>query len=393
MFVFLVIFFACSKPAVENTVVESVIEESDVEENIIDIEEPKSDLPVDKITLPAGFKIDVFADNLENARSMTMGDQGTLFVSTRKEGAVYAVFDKDKDYRADKTQIIASGLNMPNGVAFKDGDLYVAEVNKIWKYPGIEPSLLNDSGTVPEPILISDAFPSDDSHGWKYIAFGPDGKLYIPVGAPCNICLKSNEIYASICRMNPDGSDLEVYAHGIRNTVGFAWHPVTQELWFTENGRDWMGDDIPPCELNRAPEKGMHFGYPFCHGGTIPDTEFGDDRECNEFTPPVQNLGPHVAPLGMLFYTGDMFPTDYKNQVLLAEHGSWNRDKKIGYRVMQVNLNEDQESTSYQTFAEGWLESDENVWGRPVDLLQLQDGSILVSDDRAGAIYRITYQN
>ncbi len=346
-----------------------------------------ADRDIEEISLPDGFKITHFAENIENARSLCRGTEGTIFVGTRKAGNVYAVVDENEDYQADKIITIAEGLNMPNGVAFKDGALYVAEVNKVWRYDDIESQLEE----IPEPVLVRGDFPEDTHHGWKFIRFGPDGKLYIPIGAPCNICEKEDERFASIMRMNPDGSELEVFAHGVRNSVGFDWHPETGDLWFTENGRDWLGDDEPPCELNHAPEKGMHFGYPYCHGGTIKDPKFGDKRPCSDFRQPAQNLGPHVAPLGMRFYTGTMFPESYQHQIILAEHGSWNRNDKIGYRLMLVELDENQKATSYEPFAEGWLKNGE-VSGRPVDVMHMPDGSLLVSDDFANVIYRVIYE-
>ena len=347
-----------------------------------------TDLPLDKIKLPDGFKIEVYADDVTNARSLELSPDGTLFVGTRNEGKVYALKDTDGDNRIDEKYTIASGLKLPNGVAFRDGSLYVAEVSRILRFDNIEANLDNP----PEPVVVYDEYPTDTHHGWKFIDFGPDGKLYVPVGAPCNIC-ESPEIYASITRINPDGTDMEIVQHGIRNTVGFTWHPETNDLWFTDNGRDWMGDDEPACELNHAPRDGMHFGYPYCHEGDLPDPEFGDKRDCSEFTPPVQDLGPHTAPLGIEFYTADQFPPKYKNQVLFAEHGSWNRSTKIGYRVMMVTLDENYNATSYEPFAEGWLEEDkDDVWGRPVDLEFLPDGSMLVSDDYADVIYRIYYE-
>ncbi|MBX2969373.1 MAG: sorbosone dehydrogenase family protein [Cyclobacteriaceae bacterium] len=345
-------------------------------------------LPLEKIKLPAGFKIEVFAE-VENARSMVMSPSGVLYIGNRNGDKVYAVKDTDDDFKADKKWVIASGLNMPNGVAFKDGDLYVAEVSRILKFSGIESKLANP----PAPEIINDKYPTDTHHGWKYIAFGPDGKLYVPVGAPCNICESKDEVYASITRINPDGSGREIFASGVRNTVGFTWHPVTKELWFTDNGRDMLGDDIPPCELNRASKAGMHFGYPYCHGGTIKDPQFGDKRPCGDFTVPAQNLGPHTAPLGIKFYTGSMFPATYQNQAFIAEHGSWNRSKKIGYRVSLVKVENNTKATSYETFASGWLDDEtQKVWGRPVDVLVLNDGSLLVSDDQADVVYRISYK-
>ena len=337
------------------------------------------------IKLPPGFKIEVYADNIPNARAMTLSPNGVLFVGTRAN-EVYAVIDANKDFKADTVIKIASGLNSPNGVAFRDGSLYVAEINRVLRYENIEENLYNP----PQPVVVNNGFPSDAAHGWKFIRFGPDGKLYVPVGAPCNICLNEDDKrYASIMRMNPDGSDLEVFASGIRNTVGFDWNPQTSELWFTDNGRDMLGDDIPPDELNCAPVKGLHFGYPFVHGGDIPDPEFGNGVDINKYVKPIQKLGPHVASLGMRFYTGDMFPAEYKNQIFIAEHGSWNRSKKIGYRVTLVKLSGNK-AVSYEPFAEGWLKGDA-VSGRPVDVQVMPDGSMLVSDDYAGLIYRITY--
>jgi glucose/arabinose dehydrogenase len=340
------------------------------------------------IKLPAGFHISIFADSVDNARSLAMGDKGTIFVGNRTGNKVYALVDENNDGVADKKYTLMQGMNMPNGVAFYKGALYIAEVDKVWRLDNIEDHL----GKPPKPVLVSSNFPSKEHHGWKYIAFGPDGKLYVPVGAPCNNCddNERDKRFASITRMNSDGTGFEVYASGIRNTVGFAWHPLTGALWFTDNGRDMMGDDLPPDELNTAPKAGMHFGYPYCHAGTIKDPEYGSKHACSEFTPPAINLASHTAALGMKFYTGNMFPAEYRNQVFIAEHGSWNRSSPIGYRISLVKLNGDK-AVSYETFAEGWLK-DGKAWGRPVDLLQLKDGSLLVSDDFGNAIYRITYR-
>jgi glucose/arabinose dehydrogenase len=344
----------------------------------------RSELPLEQITLPEGFAIEVYA-RVENARSMALGSGGTVFVGNRKGDSVWAVRDDNGDFKADRVVRLTSGLESPNGVAIRDGDLYVAEISRILRFPDIE-DRIDDP---PNPEIFLDGLPNETHHGWKYIAFGPDGMLYVPVGAPCNICLSEDERFASILRVGADGKRLEVYAHGVRNTVGFDWHPDTGDLWFTDNGRDWLGDDTPPDELNRAPEKGHHFGYPFCHGGDIADPDYGDQRGCEEFVAPEQNLGPHVAALGLHFYTGDQFPPEYHGQALIAEHGSWNRSKKIGYRITLVQIR-DGHAASYDVFAEGWLDG-EKAWGRPVDLLQLPDGSILVSDDHAGAIYRISF--
>lgn len=345
-----------------------------------------STLPIDKIKLPEGFAIEVYAEGVKNARSMVLSPSGTLFVGTRDEGKVYALKSSKGNGQMDQRYTLAEGLKMPNGVALLDGDLYVAEISRILRFKDIE----NKLEAPGEPEVIYDQYPTETHHGWKYIAFGPDGKLYVPVGAPCNICESEDEVFASITRLNPDGSGMEVVQHGIRNTVGFTWHPETGDLWFTDNGRDWMGDDQPFCELNRAPEDGLHFGYPYCHQGDLPDPEFGDKRDCSEFVPPARNLGPHVAPLGIRFYTGEQFPEAYRNQAFIAEHGSWNRSEKIGYRVMMATLEGDK-VVSYEPFAEGWLE-DGKVWGRPVAIELMPDGSMLVSDDYADAIYRIYYK-
>lgn len=338
------------------------------------------------IKLPPGFRISVFADNVPGARSLALSPSGTLFVSTRDRGAVYAVVDTNRDFKADKVYTLAEDLFMPNGIAWRDGNLYVAEVNRVIRFDDIEAHLADP----PEPVVVNGTFPSDAAHGWKFIRFGPDGKLYVPVGAPCNVCAREDQRYATIMRMNPDGTGLEVFARGVRNSVGFDWHPMTRELWFTDNGRDMLGDDIPPDELNHAPQAGLHFGFPYCHGGTIIDPDLGAGKNCLMYTPPAQQLGPHVASLGMRFYTGAMFPAAYRNQIFIAEHGSWNRSKPIGYRVTLVRLQGDK-AVSYEVFAEGWLQAD-GPTGRPVDLEQMPDGSLLLSDDYGGKIYRITYQ-
>jgi glucose/arabinose dehydrogenase len=344
-----------------------------------------TDLPLDRVRLPKGFHIAVYASDVKNARSLALGPDGTLYVGTRTAGKVYGIPNADGDVRGDRVVTIAEGLTMPNGVAFKDGSLFVAERSRILRFDDIGHRL----EASPKPVVVTDRLPTADHHGWKFIAFGPDGYLYVPIGAPCNICESKEPEFATITRMRPDGSAFEVFAHGIRNSVGFDFHPETKELWFTENGRDELGDDVPTDELNRAPKAGMHFGYPYCHEGTIPDPEFGAKRKCDEFTPPEQKLGPHVAALGMRFYTGAQFPAEFKNQVFVAEHGSWNRSTKIGYRVMLVRM-EAGKPKSYEVFADGWLK-DDDVWGRPVDVLVMPDGALLVSDDEAGAIYRISY--
>ena len=302
-----------------------------------------------------------------------------------QQDRVGAIVDRNHDNKADEVITLAEGLNMPNGVAFRNGSLYVAEVSRILRYDHIEERLKNP----PKPAIVRDDFPTEEHHGWKFIRFGPDGKLYIPVGAPCNVCESGDERFATIMRMDPDGSNLEIYARGVRNTVGFDWHPASKKLWFTDNGRDWLGDDRPPDELNFAASKGLHFGFPYCHGGNIPDPDYGTKHRCKEFVPPALELGPHVAALGMRFYAGNIFPAEYQNQIFIAEHGSWNRTIPIGYRIILVRLNGNR-AIKKDVFAEGWLKKGQ-AWGRPVDVQVMPDGSLLVSDDRAGAIYRITY--
>jgi len=343
-------------------------------------------LPLELIKLPPGFEISIYAHNVPNARSMALSPNGTLFVGTRTAGNVYAIVDRNRDHKADEVNTLARGLNMPNGVAFRDEALYVAEGHRVLRYDRIDMRLTNP----PPPVVVNDRLPRDRSHGWKFIRFGPDGMLYVPVGAPCNICEPNPQRYAAILRMRPDGTGLAPFALGVRNTVGFDWHPETHELWFTDNGRDWLGDDIPPDELNHAPRAGLHFGYPYCHGKDIADPEFGAKRGCAEFTPPALELGPHVAALGMRFYTGTMFPAEYRQQIVIAEHGSWNRTTPIGYRLMLVRLANNRPVT-YDVFADGWLQGG-RAWGRPVDVLVMPDGALLVSDDHAGVIYRISYK-
>ena len=346
---------------------------------------PAARLRLADISLPTGFSIAVYASGVPEARSMALGAKGTLFVGTREEGKVYALVEKGSTRRVE-IMTIARGLNMPNGVAFRDGALYVAEVNRVLRFDNIEEHLKNP----PRPVVVNASFPTKTHHGWKFIRFGPDGRLYVPVGAPCNVCAEKDPRFATIMRMDPDGKNLEIFARGVRNTVGFDWHPVTRELWFTDNGRDWLGDNLPPDELDRAPDKGFHFGFPYWHGRNIPDPEFGKGRRMEEFVPPEVELPAHVASLGMRFYTGPMFPAPYRNQIFIAEHGSWNRSKPIGYRLTLVRLKENR-AVSYEVFAEGWLKNG-TAWGRPVDLQVMPEGSLLVSDDKAGAIYRITYR-
>ena len=340
-------------------------------------------LPIDKLKVPPGFKVEVFASGVANARSLRQGDQGTVFAGTRLLDKVYAVRSVDGK---PVVKVIASGLHRPNGLAFHNGSLYVAEVSKIWRLDNIEANL----DTPPKPVLVYDDLPKDEAHGWKFIAIGPDDKLYVPVGSPGNI-LMPPETHAQIRRMNLDGTGTEVIARGVRNTVGFDWNPETKQLTFTDNGRDWISEDIPNDELNVLTEPGkQHFGFPYCHQGTFTDPEYGWGHSCSEFTPPVGLLGAHAAALGMRFYTGGQFPAEYKNAIFIARHGSWNKTNKIGGDVVVAKLGSDGKVASMEPFLTGFLQDNKYV-GRPVDVLVAKDGSLLVSDDYNGAIYRVSY--
>ena len=346
-----------------------------------------TNLPIDQIRLPEGFEISVYTERVPSARAMVLSESGTLYVGSRNAGKVYAVRDLDGDGCAEEVQTLTSGHADPVGLDLLDGALYFSSYNKIWRIDDVE----NNIYRTPDPVLVTDSLPVDRHHGWKFIRFGPDGKLYVPQGAPCNIC-DPGDPYANIMRMNIDGSGLEIVARGIRNTVGFDWHPVTGELWFTDNGRDWAGDNRPPDELNRISGDAQHFGYPHLHGADFLDPEFGQGHSIDEFTLPAQELGPHVAALGMRFYMGRQFPSGYNNQIFIAEHGSWNRDTPLGARVMLVRVADDNATCqSYEIFAEGWQRPNGSRWGRPVDVEVAHDGSLFVSDDLAGAIYRISY--
>jgi glucose/arabinose dehydrogenase len=337
------------------------------------------------ISLPPGFQISVYAADVPNARQMALGPDGVVFVGSRAEGKVYAVIDRDGDHRADQVHVLASGLELPSGLAFRDGALYVAEVSRVLRFRDVA----RDLSGPPKPEVVSDAFPPDKHHGWKFIAFGPDGRLYVPVGAPCNICEPPGPLHATITRIDLAGGPPEVVARGVRNSVGFDFHPDTGELWFTDNGRDWLGDDQPPDELNRLMRAGAHFGFPYCHGDGLRDPDFNKGRACDQFTAPTRLLDPHVAALGMRFYAGRMFPEQYRNGIFIAEHGSWNRSTAVGYRVTFVKI-EGGRAVSYEPFAQGWLAGG-TAAGRPADVLVMPDGSLLVADDKAGRIYRITY--
>jgi glucose/arabinose dehydrogenase len=339
-------------------------------------------LPTAKLKVPPGFNIEVYAAGMANARSLAEGDKGTVFVGSRLVDKVYAIANKDGKR---SVKVLASGLYRPNGVAFKNGTLYIAELSKVSKIDKVEDVIDNP----PKPTMIYDNLPKDEAHGWKFIAIGPDNKLYVPVGQPGNNVLH-DDAHGQIRRMNLDGSGAEVIARGVRNTVGFDWNPETKQLYFTDNGRDWMSEDVPQDELNRVSKVGEHFGAPYCLQGNIVDPEFGWGKSCSDYTAPVALLGPHSAALGMRFYTGSMFPKAYKNAIILARHGSWNRSKKVGGDLMVVKLNKDGSVKSSEPFLTGFLDDNKYI-GRPVDVLQLKDGSLLVSDDWNGAVYRITY--
>jgi glucose/arabinose dehydrogenase len=352
-------------------------------------------LPLNKINLPKAFNIQIYAQNLSYPRSLALGENGTVFVGTRlpfesidsgNTTPVYAIQDLNGNGFAEENEIkVVDMLKNPNGVAYHEGDLYVAEIDRIVRYDEIEANL----DSPPKPVVVAN-LPYYIMHGWRYIAFGPDGKLYVAVGANCNVCEHKDDLNATIIRMDPDGNNREIYAKGVRNSVGMDWSP-DGELWFTDNGRDLLGNDVPSDELNHAPIEGLDFGFPFCHSGSIPDPDLGSNESyiCYEKMPPAWALGPHVAPLGMRFYQGSMFPAEYRNKVFIAEHGSWNRDMPIGYRLVTVEV-ENNTAVGHEIFAEGWLQGS-NAWGRPVDVQPLPDGSLLVSDDQANVIYRITY--
>ncbi len=336
-----------------------------------------------KLKLQKGFNIELYAANVPNARSMRQGDKGTVFVGSRLQDKVHYITESGG--KRD-VKVLVSGLYRPNGLAIKDGTLYIAELSKISKIEKVEDNL-----TSAKPVMIYDNLPKDEAHGWKFIGIGPDNKLYIPIGQPCNNCMPP-DTHAQIRRINLDGSGMEVIAKGVRNTVGFDWHPVSKELYFTDNSRDWASEDLPEDELNRVSKVGQHFGSPFCYQGDFLDPEFGWGRTCEEFEKPVLKTGPHSASLGMRFYAGGNFPAKYKNAIFMARHGSWNRTKKFGGDILAVFLNPNGTVKSTEVFISGFLENNSYI-GRPVDVLFLKDGSMLISDDFNGAVWRVTYGN
>ena len=348
------------------------------------VAKPVNEILIDKLKVPPGFKIELWASGMANARSMTEAPSGTIFVGTRFPGNVYAVVSKDGK-REVKT--IAKGLHRPNGVAFANGSLYVAELSRIIRYDNIEQNLDN----TPAPVVVFDALPKDEPHGWKYLKLSPDGKyLYFQIGTPANIVVPPST-HATIMRLNLKTNTIETVATGVRNTVGMDFQPGTNELWFTNMGRDWAGEDLPNDTLNRLVRpKGMNFGYPHCHQGDWLDPEFGKGRSCEEFDKPELKLGAHVSPIGMRFYTGKQFPAEYKGNIFIAEYGSWNRSKKAGYQVVRVVLDAKNKPVKLEPFVTGWLQGEE-YWGRPADVQVIKDGSLLISDGEAGAIYRVSY--
>lgn len=348
------------------------------------------DIELDKLILPDGFSISVYA-RVNNPRQMTLGDDGTVYVGSRNSagGRIHAVLNPGNEATASEVVTIVKGLKTPSGLTYKDGDLYVGAISKIYRFNDIAANIRTGA----DPEIIIDTLPTKTHHGWKFLEFGPDGLLYIPIGAPCNIC-EPDEVFASIHRMDVNSTDksLEHVAHGVRNSVGFDWDPATGDLWFTDNGRDAMGDEMPADELNHVTEIGQHFGYPYIHQGDTPDPEFGKGKNPADYTPPAQKLAPHAGAIGMAFYKGDMFPASFKNNIIIAEHGSWNRTKAAGHTGHMLTLVtvKDGEAVKYEPFITGWLQNNK-AWGRPADVLELKDGSLLIADDKANAIYRVNY--
>ena len=354
-------------------------------------------LVLSDLKMPPGFRIELYAEGLPSARQIAVGAKGTVFVGSRGARNVYALVDRNRDHKADEVKVIASGLTQPSGIAFRNGSLYVAAVTRILRYDNIEDKL----DAPPEPVVVYDKLPAGQGHTWKYLGFGPDGLLYVPVGAPCNVCERLDEPqFATILRMKPDGTAVEIFAQGVRNTVGFDWHPVTRELWFTDNGRDELGDDVPNDELNVAAKPGLHFGFPYCHQGDVKDPQFGDKKPCSATERPAQFMGPHVAAIGMRFYTGTMFPREYRNAAFIALHGSWNRSQPSGYKVAVAKM-DGRKVTSFEPFVDGFLKgirgtatasrATGDAMARPSDVAMLPDGSLLISDDQGGRVFRVSY--
>ncbi len=341
---------------------------------------------VDDLQLPPGYRISVYAEGIENPRQLALAPSGIVYAGSLHAGFVYAVIDEDGDFRAEKLVEVADGLTMPSGIAYRDGALYVAEVSRVTRYLDEGDGQFRQAKT----DVVIDDLPAETHHGWKFIAFDAAGRLHVPVGAPCNVCLR-DEPFGTILRYSKDFSSREVVARGVRNSVGFDWRPGGGELWFSDNGRDWLGDNLPPGELNRVMRAGAHFGFPHRHGDDVIDPQYGEPLPGLEMVSPALKLGAHVAPLGIEFYQGSMFPADAGATLFVAEHGSWNRSKKSGYRVMKAVVSDSGRVLSYEPFITGWLKGQAHS-GRPVDFEVLADGSLLVSDDHANRIYRVTYE-
>ena len=346
---------------------------------------PASDIPINKLKLPPGFKIEVWATGMPGARAMALGDNGKVYIGTRAIGRVYEVTDNGKERTS---RVVVDKLVQPAGVAFNNGSLYVMAIDKVLRFDGID----KNASVTPVDLTAIFNLPPEQHHNWKYIAFGPDGKLYVPFGAPCNICEPPTAEYAQIRRYNPDGSGMEVLATGVRNTVGFDWHPTTKQLWFTNHGRDWMGDNTPNDTLNLMSKTGLNFGFPYCHQGNLPDNVITKANACQGVEQPIALMGPHVATMGIKFYTGNMFPPEYKDAALIARKGSWNSNQKVGFDVVMVKAGTDGKNPKITPFITGFMNpADQSFWGRPAYLMQMTDGSMLVSDEQLGAIYRVTY--
>ena len=347
---------------------------------------PANEIPLNNLKLPPGFKIEVYATGMPGAREMAMGDNGKIYIGTRAIGRVYELSNNGKERTS---RVVVDKLVQPSGVAYKNGSLYVMAIDKVLRYDGIS----KNPSVAPVDMTSKFNLPPEQHHNWKFLAFGPDGKLYVPFGAPCNICELPTPEYAQIRRYNPDGSGMEVLATGVRNTQGFDWHPVTKQLWFTNHGRDWMGDDKPNDTLNILTKKGENFGFPYCHEGNIPDDKVIKPNACEGVTKPVALMGAHAAVMGITFYTGNMFPAEYKNVAFIARKGSWNRNIKSGYDVVTVKADANGKNAKTTPFITGFMNSgDQSFWGRPTFFMQLPDGSMLLTDEQLGAVYRITYK-
>ncbi|MDA0900330.1 MAG: PQQ-dependent sugar dehydrogenase [Proteobacteria bacterium] len=344
-------------------------------------------LAAQELVLPEGLKIEIFSDQVASPRQMVQGERGIIFIGSRKSDSIYAIQDQDNNGKADSIRKIAESLNQPAGVSLFNGDLYIAEIDKIWKIADVENWLLNNPTAMPNLELVSGALPSDEWHGWKWLVHDKSGNLYTNIGAPCNVCLKDDPRYASIVKF--DGKSWEIVARGVRNSVGFDFHPETGELYFGDNGRDWLGDDSPSCELNRLTSEGAHFGFPYLHDSKTVDPEFGEIQHGFSIQKPIFELGAHVAPTGLVFYDHDYLGDEYKNNIFITLHGSWNRSSKVGYKVLRISLNEMGTVKEVTEFLTGFLEG-ENVLGRPAAPMVMNDGSLLIADDKQSIIYRIS---